>query len=62
MNSNSPTVKHITRTCPQPNCDSRAFVQVLVLPDKKLQPKVDRRANRKLIAALEKAHKEGLHD
>lgn len=55
-------IKHITRTCPQPGCDSRAFVQVLVVAEKTLQPKIDRRANRKLLTALTKAHKEGEHD
>lgn len=57
-----PEVKHITRTCPAAGCDSKAFVQVLVVPGKELQPKIDARANKKLKAALAKAHKEGLHD
>lgn len=56
------SVKHITRTCPLPTCNSRAFVQVLVVKDKSLQPKIDRLANRKLLTALRKAHKDGEHD
>lgn len=57
-----PAVKHITKTCPQPGCDSKAFVQVLVVPEKELQPKIDMRARQKLKKALIDAHKEGLHD
>lgn len=57
-----PTIKHITMTCPVNGCDHEAFVQVLVVDDPALQKKIDARANRKLTDALEKAHKEGLHD
>lgn len=32
-----PAVKHITMTCPQPKCFSRAFVQVLVVPETELR-------------------------
>lgn len=57
-----PEVKHITMTCPQEKCFSRAFVQVLVVPQTELQPKIDKRARQKLKSALNKAHKEGAHD
>lgn len=57
-----PKVKHITMTCPISNCDNKAFVQVLVVPEKELQPKIDARARLKLKKALTKAHKEGDHD
>lgn len=55
-------VKHITLTCPQPKCFSRAFVQVVIVDDKTLQPKIDGRARLKLKSALNKAHEEGAHD
>ena len=57
-----PKVKHITMTCPQPKCFIRAFVQVLVVPEKELQPKIDARARLKLKKALNNGHKEGAHD
>jgi len=55
-------VKHITMICPQPKCFSKAFVQVVIVDKKELQPKIDRRARTKLKAALNKAHEEGAHD
>lgn len=60
--SDKPGIKHITMTCPQSKCFIRAFVQVLVVPEKELQPKIDSRARQKLKAALNKGHKEGAHD
>lgn len=57
-----PQVKHITMTCPKAGCTVRAFVQVLVVPEKELQPKIDARARLKLKKALNKGHKEGAHD
>lgn len=55
-----PKVKHLTATCLY--CDNKAFVQVLVVPEKELQPKIDARARLKLKKALNKGHKEGAHD
>jgi len=55
-------IKHITMTCPQPDCDIKAFVQVLIVPEKELQPKIDARARLKLKKTLTQQHKEGLHD
>lgn len=57
-----PEVKHITMTCPQGKCSGRAFVQVLVVPEKELQPKIDSRARKKLKTALTEAHERGEHD
>lgn len=54
-------VKHITMKCPRVKCDTKAFVQVLVVEEKELQPKIDARAKLKLTKALTKGHKEGLH-
>lgn len=62
MASDAPEVKHLTMRCPQPKCTVRAFVQVLVVPEKELQPKIDARARLKLKKALNKGHKEGAHD
>ncbi len=62
MNSKAPEIKHITMTCPRAKCDIKAFVQVLIVPEKELQPKIDVRARQKLRAALVKGHKEGAHD
>lgn len=62
MSEAEPKVKHITMTCPTAGCDSKAFVQVLVVAEKELQPKIDARARQKLKKALTTAHKEGLHD
>lgn len=62
MATKRPKVKHITMTCPVSNCDNQAFVQVLVVPEKELQPKIDARARLKLRKALTTAHKDGLHD
>lgn len=56
------SVKHITMTCPQKGCDNKAFVQVLVVEEKPLQPKIDALARKKLRVALVKAHKEGEHN
>lgn len=55
-------VKHITMNCPQPKCEIKAFVQVLIVDEKELQPKIDARARRKLKTTLNNDHKEGLHD
>jgi hypothetical protein len=57
-----PEVKHLTMTCPSSGCTVKAFVQVLVVPEKELQPKIDARARLKLKKALNKGHKEGAHD
>ena len=54
-------IKHITMTCPQPDCDIKAFVQVLIVDEKELQPKIDALARRKLKKTLTKWHKEGQH-
>lgn len=55
-----PKVKHITATCLY--CDNRAFVQVLVVDDKDIQKKIDRKARYKLKTALHNAHRDGYHD
>lgn len=57
-----PKVKHLTMTCPISNCDIKAFVQVLTVPEKELQPKIDAKARLKLKKALTKGHKDGLHE
>lgn len=57
-----PEVKHLTMKCPQSGCVAKAFVQVLVVPEKELQPKIDARARLKLKKALNKGHEEGAHD
>lgn len=62
MAKNKPKVKHLTMSCPISNCDTKAFVQVLVVPEKELQPKIDARARLKLKKALTKGHKDGLHE
>jgi len=55
-------IKHITMTCPTKGCEIKAFVQVLIVDEKELQPKIDARARLKLKKALNKGHKEGAHD
>ena len=55
-------VKHITKTCPYKDCTNKAFVQVVVFEDEKIQAKVDALAKKKLTTALKKLHKEGKHD
>jgi len=55
-------VKHITMKCPQAGCDTKAFVQVLIVPETELQPKIDARARRKLRTTLNNDHEGGLHD
>lgn len=62
MPTKKPKVKHITMTCPVANCDTKAFVQVVIVPETELQPKIDARARLKLKKALTTGHKEGLHD
>lgn len=57
-----PKVKHLTMTCPNAGCDAKAFVQVLIVPETELQPKIDARARLKLKKTLTQQHKEGLHD
>lgn len=62
-----PTVKHIEMVCmnsldPKEPCKAAAFVQVLIVEDQALQKKIDARANQKLREALDKEHREGLHD
>ena len=62
-----PGVKHIERQCTyiveaDKQCTARAFVQVIVVEDAKLQQRIDTKANKKLVDALEMAHREGLHD
>lgn len=54
-------VKHITRACPTKGCDAKAFVQVVIVDETELQPKIDRRANAKLLKTLREQHREGLH-
>lgn len=54
-------VKHITATCPLPGCDISGFVQVLVVPEKDLQPRIDRRARTKIKNTLIAQHKDGQH-
>ena len=58
----TPGVKHMTMTCPMAKCDHKAFVQVLVFPDKDKQKKVDAKARLKLKKQLTAWHKEGQHD
>lgn len=55
-------VKHIIMPCPLLKCDNQAFLQVVVVPEKEMQPKIDAYARLKLVAALKKAHKEGEHN
>jgi hypothetical protein len=55
-------VKHITKACPFKGCDTKAFVQVVIVEETALQPKIDRRANAKLLNTLKQQHQEGLHD
>ena len=55
-------VKHITRACPYKGCESKAFVQVVIVDETELQPKIDKLANTKLIKTLKQQHQEGLHD
>lgn len=57
-----PKVKHLTMTCPVSNCVAQAFVQVVIVPEKELQPKIDARARLILKKALTKGHKDGLHE
>lgn len=57
-----PKIKHITMTCPISSCENKAFVQVLIVKEKELQPKIDARARLKLKKALTTAHKDGEHD
>lgn len=57
-----PSVKHITQTCPIAKCDTKAFVQVLVVDDANIQKRIDYRADLKLVNALRQAHKEGEHN
>lgn len=57
-----PSVKHITMRCSAKDCGEQAFVQVLVVPETELQPKIDARARKKLKTALTKAHEDGDHD
>lgn len=57
-----PKVKHITGTCPVAGCAEKAFVQVLIVEQKELQPKIDARARQKLRKQLSQWHKEGQHD
>jgi len=55
-------IKHITKTCPQPGCDSKAFVQVVVVGDAETQKKIDAKARAKLNKGLREHHQKGLHD
>ncbi len=55
-------VKHITMTCPQKGCDSKAFVQVVIVDETAFQAAIDAKARKKLKTALTQAHKEGAHD
>lgn len=57
-----PSIKHVTMKCGIDKCDHEAFVQVLIVDDPELQKKIDKRANAKLRAALDEAHKEGVHN
>lgn len=60
-----PGVKHIEMPCmntlDEP-CKAKAFVQVVVVGDPKLQNKIDARAKKKLMETLSKDHAEGKHD
>lgn len=56
-----PEVEHITMSCPRAGCDIKAFVQVVVVPEKELQSKITARAILKLKKTLREQHKEGLH-
>lgn len=61
-------IKHITMTCPETDCTSKAFVQVVTIDrtgepnTPEIQKEIDKRARQKLRNALKKAHKEGLHE
>lgn len=61
MEKNKPEIKHITMTCPRVKCEAKAFVQVLVVEEKELQPKIDERARLKLKTTLIKSHRDGEH-
>lgn len=58
----TPKIKLITMTCQQKGCDSKAFVQVVIVAETAFQPAIDAKARKKLKSALNQAHKEGLHD
>lgn len=63
--TDKPGVKHIEMPCPNgldSMCKYQAFVQVVVVGDKKTQDKIDRKAKQKLMDELNKQHREGLHD
>lgn len=64
--TDTPGVKHIEMPCfeglSDEPCNVKAFVQVIVVGDPKLQKKIDERANIKLRETLSKEHGEGLHD
>lgn len=62
MPAETPSIKHITQTCPVDGCDNEAFVQVIIVKDPALQKRIDMRANLKLENALKQAHKDGEHD
>ena len=61
-------IKHITMTCPEPECTSKAFVQVVTVDRSgsankpEIQKEIDKRARQKLRTALKQAHKEAQHD
>lgn len=61
-------IKHITMTCPETECSSKAFVQVVTIDragkpnTPEIQKEIDKRARQKLRTALKQAHKEGQHD
>ncbi len=63
---NNPPVKHLEMPCisgtDKNPCKVRAFVQVVIVDDKKLQQKVDARASEKMSKQLSKEHNEGLHN
>lgn len=57
-----PKIKHVEMECPAEGCEIKAFVQVLIVEDKDLQKRIDKRADAKLQTTLETDHKEGRHD
>lgn len=61
-----PSVKHLEMPCTnsitKEPCKYKAFVQVVIVGDPKLQVKIDDRAYMKLSKQLRKEHQEGLHD
>lgn len=67
MPTKQPGIKHIEGQCTyvvdgDKQCPAKAFVQVVVVDDEKLQKRIDAKASKKVMDTLELAHREGDHD